>query len=473
MASIRQRGENSWQIIVSCGYDINGKKLIETKTVTRSHGFTDKQWDKELKRIALEFENQVKSGQYLDGSKISFADFVEVWIKNYASTELERKTYQRYRELLDRIIPALGHIRLDKLQPAHLLKFYANLKEKGIRIDSTYIAKPELTRILKEKGITDKLLAEKAQKNIRTIKQALNGKSIKHTTAHAISQSLGIKIDQIFTVNGEPEPLSDQTVKHHHRLISAILSDAVNWQAIKENPASRIKPPKVEPKEAPHYDEDTIELVLRLLDKEPIKYRTMMYLTIFTGVRLGELTGIDWSDLDLEKKCLAIYKASQYLPGIGTFTKNPKNESSVRIMALPDIVIDVVKEYKKWWNAEKLKVGDLWYKDDEGRECNRMFVQWNGKPIHPTTPTKWWKKFRVKNNLPELTFHGLRHTNASLLISQGVDVQTVAKRLGHSKATTTTSIYSHFLRRPDNEAAEKLQNLFCKQKSDDKAIQKG
>ena len=80
--------------------------------------------------------------------------------------------------------------------------------------------------------------------------------------------------------------------------------------------------------------------------------------------------------------------------------------------------------------------------------------------IFPDTISNWFKKFREKHNLPELTFHGLRHTNATLLIGQGVDIKTVSKRLGHARTSTTINIYAHALRRPDQEAAEKLDNLF-------------
>lgn len=175
MASIRKRGKNSWQITVSCGYDINGKKITVPKTVRRPPGMTDKQWEKELKKIALEFERQVETGQYLDGSKMTFAEFVEKWIKDYASSELAPKTFHRYQQLLSRILPALGHIRLDKIQPTHLLEFYANLKERGIREDTTYIAKAnELRKVIKEKAITDKELAEKADLQIRMVRKVLN-----------------------------------------------------------------------------------------------------------------------------------------------------------------------------------------------------------------------------------------------------------------------------------------------------------
>lgn len=456
MASIRKRGKNSYQIIVSCGYDSTGKKLTEQKSVKRPAGMTDKQWERELEKLALEFERQVETGQYLDGGKITFAEFIDRWIEDYARTELAPKTFNRYQELLKRIIPALGHIPLQKLQPNHLLEFYANLRENGIRTDVTYVVKPELNKLLQEKGFSDKLLAEKTGIDIRTIRRALNGKTIRHTTAQAISKVLDIKIDKVFDMNGEPVPLSDQTIRHHHRLISSILTCAVQWQCILSNPAARVKPPKVKKKEAAHFDEDTAKIMLDLLDSEPLKYKVAIYLTLYAGCRLGELCGLEWSDVNFENNLLRIRQASQYIPGQGTFTKPPKNEASIRIIAMPDDAMDLLKEYRVWWLEQKLKCGDLWEHSD------RLFVQWNGKPMHPTTPSKWFKTFIEKNNLPKLTIHGLRHTNASILIGEGVDIQTLATRLGHTKPTTTTNIYSHFLKKPDREAAKKLQNLFNK-----------
>ena len=202
--------------------------------------------------------------------------------------------------------------------------------------------------------------------------------------------------------------------------------------------------------------------MLQYLENEPIKYKAMIYLTLYSGCRLGELAGLDWSDIDFENSSIAIGKASQYLPGIGVFDKITKTESSERVISMPKLVMDILASYKAWWNAERLECGDQWYKNDEDKESERLFIQWNGKPINPNTITKWFCSFRRRRNLPSLTFHGLRHTNASLLIGNDVDVQTTARRLGHSKASTTMNIYSHFLKRPDKEAAEKLQNLFKK-----------
>lgn len=190
---------------------------------------------------------------------------------------------------------------------------------------------------------------------------------------------------------------------------------------------------------------------------------------------MGELAGLDWSDLNFESKVLKIRQSSQYLPGEGVFTKDTKNYSSQRIIALPNTVIAIMKEYKMWQNGEKSKHGELWDK-----KCTRIFTTDHGTPMFPSTPSKWFTKFIKEHNekimkdpsikeedkanylIDEINFHGLRHTNATLLIAEGTDVVTVSKRLGHSKTSTTTDIYAHQLRKTDVEAANKLEGLFGK-----------
>ena len=458
MASIRKMGANSWQITVSNGYDINKKKLTKQKTVTREEGFTDKQWEKELEKLATEFEREVERGTILDGSKLTFALFVDRWLKDYAEKQLQPKTLFRYKSLLKRIIPALGHIKLDKLQPPHLMQFYNNLAENGIREDMKHTAKPELKQLIDTQKMELSKLALKAGIKERTLTGILSGKTT--TAAENICKALDMKIDTLFIQASEPLPLSSRTILHHHRLISTILQTAVQWQVIFSNPATRVKPPKVEKEEAAHYEEDTTEKMLQCLETEPIKYRVMVALTVYAGLRRGELCALEWKDIDFENKRLTVRQATQYIPGQGIFTKKPKNETSIRTISLPEIAIDTLKEYKVWQNEERLKQGDLWSKEWE--KYKRIFTKWNGGPIFPDTISKWFGNFRKKYELPDLHFHGLRHTNASLLIGQGVDVATVSKRLGHARTSTTTDIYSHALRRPDKEAAEKLDNLFNK-----------
>lgn len=486
MASIEKRSENSYRITVSAGYDSKGKKIRKHKSVTLDPGLTERQKEKELQKEATLFEREVETGTYLDAGKLTFAEFTHKWLKDYAESNLAPVTLHRYKDLLYlRIIPSIGHIKLSSLQPTHLISFYENLKEKGLRMDEKYVVKLELQKLLSEEGITIKDLSEAAGINDRTIKGLLAGKSTTRKTADSILKALtvkfdDIKFDSIFTMHGDPGRLSDESVRYHHRVISSILTAAVQWQCIISNPAERVKPPKVEKREAVCLDEDMTEYMLPLLDHEPIKYKTIVTLALYAGIRLGEVCGLQWSNINFENNLIRIMQASQYLPDMGIFQKNPKNESSIRVIAMPQIAMDTLSKYKAWWNEQKLQCGDLWHKDDEGNKSDWVFVQWDGKPIHPSTPSKWFNKFikrhnadimnderipkddKIKYILTEVSFHKLRHTNASLLIGQGVDIQTVAKRLGHAKATTTTNIYSHFLKRPDLKAADKLQNLFNK-----------
>lgn len=475
MASLEKRSENSYRITVSVGYDGNGKQIKRQKTIKLDPKLKEKQKEKELERQAFLFQEEVDRGTYLDADKLTFGQFIEKWLKDYAEPNLAPKTLYRYKELLDtRIIPALGHIKLSKLQPTHLTAFYNNLREAGIRIDSKYIAKPELQNLINDRGLSHIDTAQASGISDRTFSGMISGMSVSHKTAQAVAKALEVKLDSIFKMNGVPGGLSERTILHHHRLISSILTAAVQWQLILISPADRVKPPAPEKSKAEHFDEIQTDYILQLMESEPIKYQAMINLAIFGGMRLGELSGLDWDDIDMDNNLLRIQQAEQYLPTKGKYTKSPKNESSKRVISLPDTAISIMRKYKLWQNGQKAKLGDLWV------DNSHIFTAWNGEPMFPDTPSKWFHKFIAKHNnkimnddripkeekakqlLPEVNFHGLRHTNATLLIGQGVDVTTVSSRLGHARTSTTTDIYSHALKKPDIEAANKLENLFKK-----------
>jgi integrase len=474
MASIEKRGENSYRLTVSCGYNKQGKKIRKYKTIDLSHIKPNKQLEEAQKQFAL-FENDVKKGLYLDSGKITFEDFIEKWLKDYAEHELAPKTLFSYKEILDsRIIPALGHIKLNKLQPTHLNEFYNNLRENGIRLDKKYTPNKNFTDIISKSGLTLKTLAAKSEIAYRTIKNIKPDNNVTSSTATKISRALGININTIFDTVEKTASLSERTILYHHRIISSILTSAVQWQFILNNPALRVKPPKVQRKEARHFEFDQVEYILDLIEDEPIKYKAMVYLCIYGGMRTGELNGLEWSDLDFDNAVLRIRQASQYLPGKGTFTKPTKNESSERLIAFPDTVMAVLRQYKLWQNGVKADLANLWIDSD------RIFTKQNGEPIFPQTLGKWFSKFIKKHNdkvlndntipnedkekylLDTVNFHGLRHTSASLLIGEGLDVATVSKRLGHAESSTTLKIYTHAFQRADKEAANKLENLFNK-----------
>lgn len=388
--SIEKRGKNSYRLIVCHGFNLDGKPIRHTKTV---HG-TKSQAKIELAKFVAE----VEQGTVIEGKSITFKEFTEIWKRDYGSKELAPSTYRRYLGMLEsRILPYLGHFKLNKIKPTDIMKFYDMLdKDTQIR------------RV-------------KCNNGYRTLK-----------------------------------PLSQKTILEHHRLIRAMLHRAVYWQLLFSNPCERVQPPKSKKPKRRYYDDEQCKVLLSNLNElsvDDIKYKTAITLTLFTGVRLGELMGLEWSDIDFTNGIVSINKSSQYLADKGVFTKTPKTESSIREVAIPDFVLSLLEEYRLWYETQKSIYGELWTNSD------RLFVQSDGKPMHPSTISKWFVKFVKDIGLPVINFHGLRHTNATLLISQNIDVAVVAARLGHAQITTTFNFYVHPIISHNKSAGNVLQNL--------------
>lgn len=251
--------------------------------------------------------------------------------------------------------------------------------------------------------------------------------------------------------------LSSKTVLEHHRLLHSMLQQAVYWQMIPYNPASRVRPPKAKKPSISFYDDVQTIALIKALEGEELKFRIIILLTIFTGLRRGEVLGLEWQDVDLNNSSITVRQASQYVSSIGIYTKDPKTETSNRVISIPDSITKLLKEYKRKQSEKRLKLGDKWI------NTNRLFVQWDGSPMHPDTITKWFRQFLEDKNLPHITFHGLRHTHATLLIAQGLDVRTVSNRLGHAQTSTTLNIYAHAFAKMDREASDKLDNLLYRE----------
>lgn len=259
--SIEKRGKNSYRLVCLAGYDLQGKPIKKTKTI---HG-TKKEAEIELAKFVADVQN----GMFVEGKSLKFSEFTEIWKRDYGSKELAPSTYRRYLGMLEsRILPYLGHFKLDKIKPTDIMKFYDMLdKDTQIR------------RV-------------KCNNGYRTLK-----------------------------------PLSQKTILEHHRLIRAMLHKAVYWQLIISNPAERVQPPKARKPKRRYYDDEQCKILLHnlsLLGEDQIKYKVAIILTIFTGVRLGELMGLEWQDIDLKTEIVSINRSSQYLADKGVFTKTPK-----------------------------------------------------------------------------------------------------------------------------------------------------
>ena len=450
MATIKQRGD-SYKITVSCGYDLNGKQIRRHLTWTPEPGMTKRQLQKELDRQAVLFEEKCRNGQVLDGN-MKFAEFAEKWFAEYAEKQLRPTTIAGYRWALKRTLPAIGHIRLDKLRPHHLMTFYDNLAESGIREDTLYRCSVDFKAFLREQHTTAVQLAERAGVGIRTLYGLNKGNRVKAETAHKIETALELSKPIFEPVDGDAA-LSSNTISHYHKMLSSMLSTAVKWQLIYDNPCLRVDPPKVEHSEAHYLDEVQAAHLLDLLDDEPIVYRTMITLLLHTGLRRGELCGLEWDDINFDLSLLDVQRTSLYLPGKGIFEDETKNATSERCMKVSADVVTMLKAWRAEQSKQRLRMGDQW------QDSDRLFTAWNGAPIRPDVITAWFHKFVTKNGLPPIHIHSLRHTNATLLIAAGTSLTTVAARLGHANSTTTSKIYAHAIKSADQAAAEVLQDI--------------
>jgi len=498
MANLERRGDNTFRVRISNGFDIDGKRIVVKRSFSVNENLTEKQKLKEAEMIAAQLEAEVKRGTFLDAGKMTFAEFVEEWRKRHAERHLQPKTYFRYMQMLEsRIIPALGHVKLEKLQPTMLLDFYDNLKEAGIRLeDDKYIPKSEFMTMIESKGLSFSDLKRQTNLYREPAQRIKDGQAISKKAAQKICSVTEFSEAELFDVEHNEKPLSDRTVLHHHRLISSILTCAVQWQLLASNPATRVKAPRVEKKEAKHFNEEQTMLLLEYADNEVKKleemdipeyeklnlefryrkYQATLYIALYGGLREGEIAGVKWVCIDFDNNTLEVKIATQYVPGKGSFEKTPKNESSQRIISLPSVVMEVLRQYKNTQTKLRLLCGEAWTNTDY------VFTQSNGKAVHPSWATKWFPKYIAKynksvmenNDIPEKekekylvpiqNFHTTRHTNATLLISDGVNLKTVSSRLGHSNTSTTMNIYSHSLRNADKEAADRLEGMLVKKK---------
>ena len=394
--SIEKRGKNSYRLTVAEGFDLNGKPMIHRKTV---HG-TKKDAEVELAKFVTEVQN----GLVVDGKSLRFSEFTEIWKRDYGSKELAPSTYKRYCRMLEtRILPYFGHFYINKIRPTDIMKFY-DLLEKD-------------TQLVRKSGN--------------------NGAKTK-------------------------KPLSGKTILEHHRLLRAMLHKAVYWQLIVANPAERVQAPKAKKPKRRSYDDEQTKILLEnleLLSIEDTKYKVAIILTIFTGVRLGELMGLEWQDVDFKNGIISINRSSQYLSDMGVFTKTPKTGSSIREIAIPEFIVSLLEEYKLWYEEQKSIYGELWTNSD------RLFVQADGKPMHPSSISKWFVRYVSTIGLPVINFHGLRHTNASLLVAQNVDIAVISARLGHAQISTTLDFYVHPLLSHNRKAGYALENLLLPTRS--------
>ena len=335
--------------------------------------------------VKEKLKTAISESQRLDVSKAgnyTVASWVRTWYEVYAEPRIRPNTKAYYANYIENhIIPGIGSIPLDKLTTIQIQRFYNNLQKTG-RVQ---------------------------RKNFPELKD---------------------------------KSLSPRVVRGVHTLLHNCLEQAVAERLILANPAQGCKLPQLEKKEMKILPQEKIGMYLAEAERRGLL--AAFYLELTTGLRRGELLALQWTDLDIENRTLAVTKQVNRING-ELVVSPPKTRNSVRTLALPQQAVDLlIAEHKKHPDNPYMFPSPV-----------------TGELYYPDSIVNLHKKILKDAGLPHIRFHDLRHTFATLALQNGVDVKTVSSMLGHYDAGFTLRTYTHATRQKQDEAAQTMGSFMA------------
>lgn len=239
--------------------------------------------------------------------------------------------------------------------------------------------------------------------------------------------------------------LSARTVGHAHRVLHRGLERALRLEIVPRNVASVIRPPKVEAAEVAILSSEQITDILARLDDHPL--HPIAALALGSGMRRGELCGLTWGAVDLDKATARVERSMEETAQ-GLRLKAPKTRHGRRTVNIPPSVIAMLRAHRRAQNEQRLLLG---LGGSTARDL--VFTLADGSPYPPDKLSRDWGNIVRDRKLPQVMFHSLRHAHASALIAAGLDVVAVSRRLGHATPAITLAIYAHQFGDRDKDAA--------------------
>ena len=367
---IERRNKDTWRVVMEVAPDpITGRRRRRKVTVRGTK--------RDARRALTEARSLRDHGIDIEPSRITLAEYLERWLRDYAEPNVAPSTLKRYRGICRVVAESLGELRLQALRPAHIQAMYSHLRER---------------------------------------------------------------------------PLAPRTILHHHRVLKEALRHAVGWQLIERNPADAVSAPRAQRKEMQSLDTDGVE---RLLDAcEDGDQRRLICTAVFTGLRLGELLGLRWDDLDLEARTATVRRTAQYLGPDGVKLRAPKTARSRRTISLSPSTVALLREHRVAQNERRLRLGPAY--EDQGM----VFAAPDGKLVAPYAVSGSFRRLASALGLAGFRFHDLRHTSATLALKAGVPAKIVSDRLGHASVAFTLDTYAHVLPDQQRRAADLMDSLF-------------
>ncbi len=247
--------------------------------------------------------------------------------------------------------------------------------------------------------------------------------------------------------------LAAQTVRHIRTVLKKALGQAVKRGHLARNVAAMVDPPRLQRRQQGQVL-DAEQTRMLLAAAESGRLWALLVIAVSLGLRRGEILGLRWLDLDLDKSRIAIGQAIQRYSGIGLKAAEPKTGRSRRVLNLPQACARALRAWRARQAEERLAAGPEW------RDSGLVFTTPFGTPIDPRNLHRQFKALLMAAGLPQaVRFHDLRHGCASYLLSQGVPLKTISDLLGHSSITVTSDIYAHIAPQMLQEAAAKMDAL--------------
>lgn len=398
--NIRKRG-NSLQVRVYSGIDpVTGKEIYLSETIRGTDTAARRRAEKALTKLQAQVDQQ-----RAPSTSVSFSYAIDEWLR---SADIEPTTRHGYVGYIERTIrPALGDVSVSKLNARMLETLYGELRRCRIRCSG----KPFVEH--KAEGEHD---CEKTK-----------------CTPH------------------ECKPMASSTVRQIHAIISGVLNAAVRWDWIASNPAKVAQRPR---QPAPQPNPPSPEQAARLVEKAfqlDEAWGTLVWLVMTTGMRRGEVCALRWSRIDLDEGIVEVRSSYTTLKGVGR-EKDTKTHQMRRI-ALDTETTVLLREHKRRCQELFAELGAKW------DENSYVFVGMRGditKPYPPDAVSNRYKKMAIRLGIGT-HIHALRHYSATELLTAGIDLRTVAGRLGHGGGgATTLRVYAAWVAAADRKAAEIL-----------------
>lgn len=325
--------------------------------------------------------------------------------------------------------------------------------EKG-----TYVTPQKLTM----SEYLDKWLKEYALNNVRYSTY----KRYEQMISFAIKPYMGnselvklnpLTIQEFYTYCKEKLNNSSTTINHYHTLLHKALSQAVKWRLLSINPVDAVEAPKKEQRQLQVYNQDQLNRLLERIKGMSAYYPVMLAST--TGMRLGEIAGLVWENVDLDKGIIYVKKQLQVVNNELTLLPL-KSKSSNRKIILLDYTIEELKKLHKLQEEYRNKFSE-YYQSSNFVICQKE----TGLPYDPQYISRNFRRtlkaygICEELDIPLIRFHDLRHTHATLMLKANIHPKIVAERLGHSSINLTLNTYSHVLPDMQQEAVFKLNKM--------------